>query len=102
MTVPSSVDHALPRIEQIDRDEPDLVRAMLKTFVQALMGVEPDAIGGAPFGAKTDERVNTRNGIGHASGTPAPARSSSRSPSCGRARTTRTGCSSAASGPSAR
>jgi transposase-like protein len=62
MTVPTSIDPALPWIEQIDRAEPDLLRAMLKTFVQALMGAEADAICGAPFGARTDDRVNTRNG----------------------------------------
>jgi putative transposase len=62
MTVPTSIDPALPWIEQIDRAEPDLLRAMLETFVQALMGAEADAICGAPFGARTDERVNTRNG----------------------------------------
>jgi transposase-like protein len=62
MTVPTSIDPALPWIEQIDRAEPDLLRAMLKTFVQALMGAEADAICGAPFGARTDDRVNTPNG----------------------------------------
>jgi putative transposase len=62
MTVPASIDPALPWIEQIDRAEPDLLRAMLKTFVQALMSAEADAICGAPFGSRTDERVNTRNG----------------------------------------
>jgi putative transposase len=62
MTVPASIDPALPWIEQIDRAEPDLLRAMLKTFVQALMGAEADAICGAPFASRSDERVNTRNG----------------------------------------
>ena len=62
MTVPTSIDPAVAWIEQIDRAEPDFLRAMLKTFVQALMGAEADAICGAPFGARTDERVNVRNG----------------------------------------
>jgi putative transposase len=62
MTVPASIDPALPWIEQIDRAEPDLLRAMLKTFVQALMGAEADAICGAPFASRSEERVNTRNG----------------------------------------
>ncbi len=62
MTVPPSIDPALPWIEQIDRAEPDLLRAMLRTFVQALMGAEADAICGAPFGARSEERVNVRNG----------------------------------------
>jgi putative transposase len=62
MTVPASIDPALPWIEQIDRAEPDLLRAMLKTFVQALMGAEADAIRGAQFASRSEERVNTRNG----------------------------------------
>jgi transposase-like protein len=62
MTANPSIDPALPWIEQIDRAEPDLLRAMLKTFVQALMGAEADAICGAPFGARSEDRVNVRNG----------------------------------------
>ena len=62
MTVPPSIDPALPWIEQIDRAEADLLRAMLKTFVQAMMGTEAEAICGAPFGARSEERVNVRNG----------------------------------------
>jgi transposase-like protein len=38
---------------------------MLSTFVQALMGAEADAVCGAPFGARSDERTNTRNGYRH-------------------------------------
>jgi len=62
MTVPASIDPASSWIAQIDRAEPDLLRAMLTTFVQALMDAEADAIGGAPVGARTEGRVNTRNG----------------------------------------
>lgn len=62
MTVPANSDPALPWNEQIDRAEPDLLRSMMKTFVQSLMAAEADAICGAPYGARTEERVNTRNG----------------------------------------
>jgi putative transposase len=62
MTVTTSIDPALPWAEQIDQAEPDLLRTMLKTFVQALMSAEADAICGAPYGLSSDERVNTRNG----------------------------------------
>jgi len=44
MTVTTSIDPALPWAEQIDRAEPDLLRALLKTFVEALMGAEADAM----------------------------------------------------------
>ncbi len=40
MTVPTSIELALPWIEEIDRAEPDLLRAMLRPFVQALMGAD--------------------------------------------------------------
>jgi putative transposase len=62
MTVTTSIDPALPWIEQIDRAEPDLLRALLKTFVEALMGAEADAICGAGYGVRSEERVNVRNG----------------------------------------
>jgi len=62
MTVTTSIDPALPWGEQIDRAEPDLLRALLKTFVEALMGAEADAICGAPYGTRSAERVNSRNG----------------------------------------
>jgi putative transposase len=62
MTAMPSIDPALPWAEQIDRAEPDLIRGLLKAFVQALMGAEADAICGAPYGARSEERVNSRNG----------------------------------------
>jgi putative transposase len=62
MTAMPSIDPALPWAEQIDRAEPDLIRTLLKTFVQALMGAEADTICGAPYGVRSDERVNSRNG----------------------------------------
>lgn len=48
--------------KQLSQASPDLLREMLTTFVDALMGAEADAVCGAPFGARSDERVNTRNG----------------------------------------
>jgi putative transposase len=43
MTVTTSIDPALPWAEQVDQAEPDLLRVLLKTFVQALMSAEADA-----------------------------------------------------------
>lgn len=62
MTAMPSIDPALPWAEQIDRAEPDLIRGLLKTFVQALMGAEADAVCGAPYGVWSEERVSSRNG----------------------------------------
>jgi Transposase, Mutator family len=38
------------------------LRALLKTFVEALMGAEADAVCGASYGVRSEERVNFRNG----------------------------------------
>jgi transposase-like protein len=38
---------------------------MITTFVHALMGAEADAVCGAEYGVRSDERTNTRNGYRH-------------------------------------
>src|SRR6266536_6111815 len=48
--------------EQLAQASPDLLRAMVRTFAEALMGAEADAVCGAPFGVRSEERTNTRNG----------------------------------------
>jgi transposase-like protein len=48
--------------EQLAQASPDLLRAMVTTFAEALMGAEADAVCGAPFGERSEERTNTRNG----------------------------------------
>ena len=62
MTVNPSIDPARFLAEHLERAEPDLLRSMVMTFVEALMGAEADALCGAPYGARTQERVNSRNG----------------------------------------
>jgi transposase-like protein len=41
---------------------PDLLRAMVKEFAEALMSADADAVCGAGYGERTPERVNRRNG----------------------------------------
>jgi putative transposase len=62
MTANPSIDPARFLAEHLESAEPDLLREMLRTFVQALMGAEADAVCGAPYGARSEERVNSRNG----------------------------------------
>ena len=63
MTVdPNSIDLPAFMAEHLQRAEPDLLRTMLSTFVQALMSAEADAICGAPYGERSPERTNSRNG----------------------------------------
>ncbi len=50
---------------QLAEASPDLMRSMLSTFIQALMGAEADAVCGAGFGQRSAERVNSRNGYRH-------------------------------------
>ena len=40
----------------------DVMREMLKVFAEELMGAEADALYGAAYGERGDERVNRRNG----------------------------------------
>jgi transposase-like protein len=62
MTAPKSVDPASFLREQLECASPDLLRTMVKTFADALMSAEADAVCGAPYGTRSDERVNSRNG----------------------------------------
>ncbi|MFG1892389.1 IS256 family transposase, partial [Micromonospora sp. NPDC049051] len=48
--------------EQIEGASPDMLQAMIRTFAQAVMSAEADAICGAAYGQRSDERVNCRNG----------------------------------------
>lgn len=47
---------------QIQVAEPDLLREMVQTFAEALMGAEADALCGAGYGERSPERTNRRNG----------------------------------------
>jgi putative transposase len=51
--------------EQLAQASPDLLRAMVSTFAEALMSADADAVCGAPFGVRSEERTNTRNGYRH-------------------------------------
>src|SRR5256886_4505011 len=64
MTAPKSVDPAGFLREQLESASPDVLRAMVKTFAEALMSAEADALCGGPYGQRSDERTNHRNGYG--------------------------------------
>jgi transposase-like protein len=48
--------------KQLEQAHPDLLRAMVKDFAEALMSAEADALCGASYGQRSPERVNRRNG----------------------------------------
>ena len=48
--------------KQLEQASPDLLRAMVRDFAEALMGAEADALCGAGYGERSPARVNKRNG----------------------------------------
>ncbi|MBE1537067.1 hypothetical protein H4W34_006900 [Actinomadura algeriensis] len=62
MAADNSVNPAEWIAEQIGACEPDVLRSMVKTMAEALMSAEADAVCGAGYGQRSDERVNRRNG----------------------------------------
>jgi putative transposase len=48
--------------KQLEDAHPDLLRAMVQEMAEALMGAEADAVCGAPYGERSPERINRRNG----------------------------------------
>ena len=58
----TSVDLARLAGEQMESASPDLLRAMVQAFAEALMGADADALCGAPYGQPSADRVNYRNG----------------------------------------
>jgi putative transposase len=58
----TSVDLARVAGDNLEQASPDLLRAMVKTFAEALMGAEADVLCGAPYGQPSEDRVNYRNG----------------------------------------
>src|SRR5919197_6410662 len=48
--------------KHLEDADSDLLRELVTTFVQAIMGAEADAACGASLGERSPERVNQRNG----------------------------------------
>jgi transposase-like protein len=48
--------------KHLEEADTDLLREMVRTFIQHLMSTETDAICGASYGERSPERVNRRNG----------------------------------------
>jgi putative transposase len=59
-----SVDHDMLKWMQdrLDAASPDLLREMVKTFAEALMGAEAEALCNAGYRERSSERTNSRNG----------------------------------------
>ena len=51
--------------DQLATASPDLLRGLLSTFIHVLMDAETDAVCGASYRQRSDERTNSRNGHRH-------------------------------------
>lgn len=65
MTSVQRIDPSTPFAEQLAAASPDLLRQMLASFIQTMMSAEADAVCGADYGQRSDDRVNSRNGYRH-------------------------------------
>jgi putative transposase len=65
MAAKPSIDPARMLHEQLESASPDLLRSLLAAFIDALMSAEADGLCGAPYGASSPDRLNTRNGYRH-------------------------------------
>ncbi|OFW56456.1 MAG: transposase [Actinobacteria bacterium RBG_16_64_13] len=48
--------------KQLEEADVDLLREMVRSFAETLMSADADAMCGAPYGERSEERVNRRNG----------------------------------------
>ena len=63
MAASPSVDHDIAVHEgALASASPDLLREMVKTFAEALMSAEAEALCNAGYGERSEERTNSRNG----------------------------------------
>ena len=62
MTSSHPIDVEKLLADQLAQASPDLLRGLLSAFIHALMGAEADAICGAGYRQRSDERSNSRNG----------------------------------------
>ena len=65
MAAHPSIDPARFLHEHLAEASPDLLRSLLTTIIDTLMSAEADAVCGAGYGERSNERVNSRNGYRH-------------------------------------
>ena len=65
MTANPSIDPARFLHEELAQASPDLMRELLGTFINALLSAQADAVCGAEYGTRSEERTNRRNGYRH-------------------------------------
>jgi transposase-like protein len=57
-----SISHRRVLRKQLEEASPDLLRAIVQDFAEALMGAGAEALCGAGYGERSPERLNRRTG----------------------------------------
>ena len=65
MTAGPSIDPARFLHDELSQASPDLMRELLSTFINALLSAQADAVCGAEYGTRDQDRINRRNGYRH-------------------------------------
>jgi len=99
MTAKPSIDPAEFLHEHLSQASPDLLRELMQGFINTLLSADADSVCGAAYGARDEARTNRRNGYRRRDLDTRSEPWRLRSPSCGRAPTSPSGCSSGAVGP---
>ena len=102
MIAPDIVGPAGVLDQALGQASPDLMRSLLQTMVNVLLSADADAVCGAEYGQASPEHRTQRNGYRHRDLDTRVGTMTWLFPSCVPARTSPTGCSSAANGPSPR
>ena len=78
---------------------PDLMRTLLGTVINSLLSADADSVCGAEYGQPSPDRVNSRNGYRHRELDTRVGTIDVAIPKLRQGPTSRSGCSSAGSGP---
>jgi hypothetical protein len=65
MTAPHIVDPAGLLVQALTEASPDLMRELQQTMINALLSADADAVCGAEWNARSEQRTNHRNGYRH-------------------------------------
>ena len=98
MTAGPSIDPEQFLHEQLAQASPDLLRDMLETFINTLLSAQADSVCGAEYAVRSRLGPTAATGTGTGTWTLGSGRWMWRCRSCGRVRSSRTGCCSAAGG----
>src|SRR3954466_3147402 len=92
MTAAHDIDWPAVLAERLTTTHPDVLRELLAAFIHTLMGAEATPCAGPATGNAAPSGSISVTGTVNANSTPGQAHWIWRSPSCGTARTSRTGC----------